>query len=208
MDLIIISGLPRSGTSFMGMIFNKMPFDNIKCISNTEDAAFGSLEPSLFSKFYNSGTPINDLLKAYLSYWRHFYGDMSLTLVYKHPQFIFSAPPDNLKIKYILCTREFESWKISMATPTHNFADPMFIPTHKWAYNNWGGPSFELPKSFDDRAKILYSMYYSRINHYKNQCDTVEFKLENPKESLQNIANFLNIDINIEKAMQEVWKNF
>lgn len=207
-DLIAITGLPRSGTTFLTQLFHTCNFENILCVSNKEDFSFGSVCPAVFGQIYADDVSSYTIFHQFVDYWRTVANNPNITIVYKHPQLLFAKDiPNDLNIKYIFCHREYDSWYRSFSNIEKGFIDGIYDDRNQWLVHNWPCNWYD-PIETKERSKTYYDLFNTRIGLMKemNRDKFVDFIFEEPERSLMNISDFLGVNININTVMNEIWR--
>ena len=133
-EIICITGMPRSGTTFLLKSFKAIEMGNIQ---NSDGVKIIDTwgEPSELSKCFNSGVSARDRFQAM---YKQDQSLLSGVLVYKHPQVLFvDTIPQQYKVKYIYCTRyNYENWRKSASKMDIMMAVQAFS-NRAWIKNNW-----------------------------------------------------------------------
>lgn len=210
-DLVVICGLPRSGTTYLHKLFDgssrnksKMGDQFVAYTTEKFGGKWSLMEPQEIATDMSNGVAPWGRLKTYIEHLKP-KAPKDAVYVYKHPQAIFFDPPKDYPytIKYIICVREdFDKWK---ASAKEHDGSGFGNPELKWLTDNWKG-DFEKPVDKDARYNSFYELCNERINHLRSMVDYVMFIYDKPLQSMINICDALEIEVDAHKLIKETWK--
>ena len=173
-DMLIIAGLPRSGTTFLNNVFASGAISDK--FYGQHSSHFGQLgtnplhlcESRIIGISFMAGCRVEPFLKLYTSYWKYQIKDQNKTIVYKHPQLALQLPFENVpgwQTKCVLCMRDFEAWRMSFIKFqghcgfTKDATDSFY---EKYWPNEW-----QHPENIEQRISILYKLFIEKIEANK-----------------------------------------
>ena len=158
-DMLIICGLPRSGTTFLNNLFAIGAFGD-KYYGHHSDS-FGGLgkhplhlcESQFIGIMFRNGVRLDAPLMLLNKFWVNEIKSHEKTIVYKHPQVILQTPfyqSRGFQIKYIFCRRDYVSWRESFIRVNGHFGiHKDSTDSHYEKY--WGG-AWQDPDHLDRRC--------------------------------------------------------
>lgn len=216
-DLIAICGMPRAGTTFLHNLFADYKLGrDFFALHSRSGSGFASnpvstCEPRYLNIYYIFNQPITHPIRIFTQYWRETIGNNDAAIIYKHPQLIFHGPIEEdfkFRIKYIFCMRKFISWRNSFLSFTKG-GDPVNIHNTDSLYARYWGKEWKDPPGIEDRCEHLYVRMEHYIKEFKKQIredQYADFIYDNPINSLENIFDMLDIEIDAMHMVNRYWR--
>lgn len=208
-DLLVICGIPRSGTSFLvdvlGMygkpagIFSMRRYDR-KHPWNPD-------EPGAVAVLYNVLGKESGAVELLYTYWKNNLGQPYETIVYKQPQALFSIPikVEGRKVMHIVCgNRPKESWLRSALAHPDTQKNVIVGNMRAWVKDNWR-QGWDVPKEIEARLSYFYDVCVKRISEVVKRNDTIFFDWQRPRRSMERIFGEI-FNRSIEEIVNEHWR--
>lgn len=218
-DLLIICGLPRSGTTFLNNLFANGIFgekyyghhSHLHRPMGTNPISLQ--EPQIISHLCRLGVRIDAPLQWLTRYYQS-QGRFDAVIVLKLPQLIFQCPLEEattFQVKYIFCTRDFPDWMESFVKANGNYGitQDAMVDSHYRLY--WRG-DLEKPDSIEERMKHLWLMFIEKINILRNKLHPDKyciFHYGHLKTSLIKVSEMFNQNHNaknIGEIIDRYWR--
>ena len=218
-DVLVITGMPRSGTTFLHRIFSGWRFPGFSSVLDKDVGRTGvsnlwkTGECPAMGKVLLDGENPMPALREMVGLWRSYvskvYGFDKATVVYKQPQFCFTPWLDTvladplLKVEFVFCRREREGWLRSMGG-----MGPGASNNIHWKLV-WGGP-FDFPYEEPARLEHLYRRLDTCLKEVSQKVPgdrKTLFTFEQPEEGLRRVLDFVGIQgrKSVPHLMEKFW---
>jgi len=207
-DLIVICGIPRSGTTYIHDLFSGA-WHRTEQYSNWMGGGFntnGTSEPACIAKKFIDG---DDPWAAIQSFVKEKRDELpNHTVVYKHPQ-LFSYPFNEnefpFKTFFIFCHREYDGWEKSALD--HGISSLISYPfLFDWVKMIWTN-SHDEPQHPDERLKTFHEMAIKRIIEANKEVKNgVLFSYDDPLTGIRRIIDGLGIDKDPKYIFENTWR--
>lgn len=164
--MILITGIPRSGTTFLGEIFMKFGQTFIpKCYHSPMKHTWSSNECPAIGTFIDCNPDaiiIEQLLYAMEYYWNE---NDYCEFVYKNPNLVFLKRKILKYFSFIIfCLRDYESWLISAKNYKDYNTLMDTLEHHRWIKNQK-----EIMES-ENKDKLLYDTWMKNVHECIDFC--------------------------------------
>ena len=196
-DGIVISGLPRSGTSYLAKALSSHTrsdqfSDLVGPIGITRSPLVMDESPLLGVIMSLGGNPWPVILE--IMRVQHGVTTGKTLPVVKHPQLVFFDLPQCVRLLHVVCVRNnFDRWFDSWHEHTKGAqvqSDRSLHP-NGWLAWNWPEAEWSTPSDYRDRARTLYRMFMERCHAAAQHSDTVLWEFEFPEQSNQALCGAL-----------------
>ena len=218
MDVLIITGMPRSGTTFLHRVFSGWRFPGFWAVPGKPEYGRTGVsnlwttdEPPALSKVLldqkNPMPALRELVGIWRTYVNRVYRHEKATIVYKHPQFCFTPwlewvlRDPLLKVGFVFCRRGEQGWLSSMNSIGPGSSNNIHYKVI------WGGP-FDYPHEEQERLKYFYGRLDMCIRGASRQIPNdrkTVFEFEQPEESLHRVLDFVGVRGKVPHLMDKFW---
>lgn len=199
--LVVICGLPRSGTSYVYKLFANHSEKYFAVKTDIEEkkkyGVWCTDEPPVLGSF-NGNYEL--LIKPLV---RHYNNIGYRNVVYKHPQAILFAPFNvDIEIKYIVCHRGRDNWLVGAQNYEPTLNSVKVESEIYWVRKFWEG-DWALPENDNDRLLKMYDIFKRQIDKFlENKNDTIyEFNYHEPQNSIGKIIEDFELNVSIDEAL-------
>ena len=169
--MLIITGLPRSGTTFLNNLFASGVFGNqyyghhSNSMGGIGTNPLHLCESQMIGIMFRSGIRLETPLSMIGRYWRNTINDYEKIIVYKHPQILLQYPlaqQQGWRAKYIVCNRDYVPWRESFINVSGHIGIHVdSTDSHYEKY--WPGGVWRNPEDWDKRMELLYFMFQEKM---------------------------------------------